>query len=63
MYLLKVQILRPNLPEKLNGEHCEKINFKTVITYISMPNYGPFGEFQIMGSYLAKRKDDKNFKK
>ena len=25
--------LRPNFPEKLNGEHFEEINSKTVITY------------------------------
>ena len=34
--------LRPNLPERLNSKHCEKINMKTVITYIPMPNYSLF---------------------
>ena len=28
------KILRPNLAEKMNGEHFDKINIKTVITYI-----------------------------
>ena len=27
------KILRPNLPDKSNGEHFEKINIETVITY------------------------------
>ena len=53
------KILRPNVPEKLNGEHCEKINIKTIITYIPMLNYSLFGEFQIVGPNLAKRKLDK----
>ena len=56
-------ILRPNMPEKLNGEHCEKINIKTVVIYTPMSNYSLFGEFQIVGTTLAKRKNDKNFKK
>ena len=34
-------ILGPNLPEKLNGEHCEKMNIKTVVIYIPMPKYSP----------------------
>ena len=45
------------------NEHFEKINIKTVITYIPMPNYILFGEFWIVGPNLAKRKNDKNFKK
>ena len=57
------KILRPNLAEKMNGEHFEKINIKTVITYILMPNYSLFGEFQIVGENLAKRKNDENLKK
>ena len=57
------KILRPNLAEKLNGELFEKINIKTRITYIPMPNYSLFGEFQIVGRNFAKRKNDKNFKK
>ena len=32
---------------------------KTVITYIPMLNYSQFGEFQIVGPNLAKRKHDK----
>ena len=57
------KILRPNVAEKMNGEHFEKINIKTVITYIHMPNYSLFGEFQIVGENLAKRKNDENLKK
>ena len=57
------KILRPNLAEKMNGEHFEKINIKTDITYIHMPNYSLFGEFQIVGENLAKRKNDENLKK
>ena len=41
----------------------KKINMKTVITYIPMPNYSLFEEFHIVGPNLAKRKNDKNFKK
>ena len=47
----------------MNGKHFEKINIKTVITYIHMPNYSLFGEFQIVGENLAKRKNDENLKK
>ena len=47
----------------MNGEHFEKINIKTVITYIPMSNYSLFGEFQIMGENLVKRKNDENLKK
>ena len=57
------KILRPDLAEKVNGEYFEKINIKTVITYIHMPNYSVFGEFQIVGENLAKRKNDENLKK
>ena len=53
------KILRPNFPAKLNSEHCEKMNIKTVVIYISMSNYSLFGEFQIVGPTLAKRKNDK----
>ena len=31
--------------------------------YTPMPNYNLFGEFQIVGTTLAKQKNDKNFKK
>ena len=55
------KILRPDLPEKFNGEHFEKIKIKTVITYVSMPYYSLFGEFQIVGPKLTKRKNDKKF--
>ena len=41
----------------------KKINTKTVITYIPMPMYSLFGEFQIVGPNLAKRKNVKNLKK
>ena len=51
----------PNLAEKMNGEHFEKINIKTVITDIPMPNNSLFGE--IVGENLAKRKSDENLKK
>ena len=47
----------------MNGEHFEKIKIKTVITYILMRNYSLFGEFQIVGENLAKRKNDENLKK
>ena len=57
------KILRPDLPEKLNDEHYQKINIKTVIKYIPMPNYSLFREFQIVGPNLAKRKYDKTYKK
>ena len=53
------KILRPNFPAKLNSEHCEKMNIKTVVIYISMSNYNLFGEFQIVGPTLAKRKNGK----
>ena len=39
------------------------MNIKTVVIYIPMPNYSLFGEFQIVGPNLAKRKNDKNCKK
>ena len=57
------KILRPNLAEKMNGEHFDKINIKTVITYIPMLNYSLFGEFQIVGENLPKTKNDENLKK
>ena len=59
------KILRPNLPEKLSGEHFEKKPSKTVITYnyMSMPNYSLFSEFQIVGPNLANRKNDESFTK
>ena len=64
LHATSVAILaRPNLPEKLNGEHREKTNIKTVMAYILMLNYSLFGEFQIVEPNLAKRKHDKNFKK
>ena len=53
------KILRRNLPEKLNDEHFEKINIKTVISYILLPNYTLFVELQIVGLNLAKRKNYK----
>ena len=56
------KILRPDLAEKMNGEHFEKM-IKTVITYIPMSNYSLFGEFQIVGENLVKRKNDENLKK
>ena len=56
-------ILRQNLPEKINGEHCEKMNIKIVVVYTPMPNYSLFGEFQIVGPNLAKGKNDNNSKK
>ena len=56
-------ILRPNLPKKLNGEHCAKMNIKTVVIYTPIPNYSLFGKFQILGPNLAKRKNDKNCRK
>ena len=56
-------ILRPSLPEKLNGQHSGKMNIKTVVIYIPMSNYSLFGKIQIVGPNLAKRKNDKNFKK
>ena len=57
------KILRPNLAEKMNGEHFDKVNIKTVITYIPMLNYSLFGEFQIVGENLPKTKNDENLKK
>ena len=48
------QILRPNLIKKLNGEHCEKMNIKTAVICIPMPNYSLFGEFHIVGPNLTK---------
>ena len=57
------KILRPNLAEKMNGEHFDQINIKTVITYIPMLNYSLFGEFQIVGENLPKTKNDENLKK
>ena len=47
----------------MNGEHFEKINIKTDITYIHMPDYSLFGEFQIVGENLTKRKNNENLKK
>ena len=47
----------------MNGEHFDKINIKIVITYIPMPNYSLFGEFQIVGENLTKTKNDENLKK
>ena len=41
---------RPNLPEKLNDKNCEKINIKTVITYI--PIYIPNISLSQMSVYL-----------
>ena len=49
--------LRPNLAEKLNSKHCEKINMKTV-SLCQITVY-LFKEFQIVGPNLAKRKHDK----
>ena len=63
MRLSENEFVIPNLAEKLNGEHFEKINIKTVITDIPMPNYSLLGEFQIVGENLAKRKSDENLKK
>ena len=63
MLLSDNEFVIPNLAEKMNGGHFEKINIKTVITDIPMPNYSLFGEFQIVGENLAKRKSDKNLKK
>ena len=57
------KILRRNLAEKMNGEHFDKINIKTVITYIPMLNYSLFGEFRIVGENLPKTKNDENLKK
>ena len=57
------KILGPNLAEKMNGEHFDKINIKIVITYIPMLNYSLFGEFQIVGENLPKTKNDENLKK
>ena len=54
---------KPNLPEKLNGEHCEKMTIKTVVIHIPIPNYSLFGEFQIVGPNLVKRRNNKNCKK
>ena len=42
------------------ANNFEKIN---IITIIPIPNYSIFGEFQIVRPNLAKRKNDKNFKK
>ena len=39
------------------------MNIKTVVINIPMPNYSLFGEFQVLGPNLAKRKNDKNSKK
>ena len=47
----------------MRGEHFDKINIKTVITYIPMANYSLFGEFQIVGENLTKTKNDENLKK
>ena len=47
----------------MNGEHFDKVNIKTVITYIPMLNYSLFGEFQIVGENLPKTKNDENLKK
>ena len=47
--------MRPNLPKKLNGAHCEKMNIKNVVIYTHMPNYSLFEEFQIVGPNLANR--------
>ena len=61
MRLSENEFVIPNLAEKMNGEHFEKINIKTVITDIPMPNNSLFGE--IVGENLAKRKSDENLKK
>ena len=39
------------------------MNIKTVVIYTPMPTYSLSGEFQIVGLNLAKKKNDKNFKK
>ena len=39
------------------------MNIKTVVIYIPMPNYILFGEFQVVGPKLTKKKNEKNFKK
>ena len=36
---------------------------KQTSKYIPMPNYSLFGEFQIVGPNLVKKKNDKNLKK
>ena len=48
-----------NCPKNWIVSIVKKMNIKTVVLYIPMPNYSLFGEFQIVGPNLEKRKNDK----
>ena len=48
-----------NCPKNWIVSIVKKMNIKTVVLHNPMPNYSLFGEFQIVGPNLEKRKNDK----